>query len=78
MVKSMERWAAVLQIRMKTIAQKVDAKNAMKPEATPISRLANQPMLPRGIPKRLPELDGPACAAVGEECVIQFRITVYG
>jgi len=35
-----------------TMAQKVAAKNAIKPEATAMSRLANQPRLPRGTPKR--------------------------
>jgi hypothetical protein len=39
-------------MRMKTMAQKVDAKNAMKPDATPMSRLANQPRPPMGTPKR--------------------------
>jgi hypothetical protein len=51
---------------MKTIAKKVEAKNAMNPVATAISRLANQPMLPSGMPKRV-------AAGIGEECVIRLE-----
>jgi hypothetical protein len=60
---------------MKTMAQKVDAKNAMKPLATPMRRLANQPRSPMGTPNReLPlRVCGPGCAVVGEECVIQLE-----
>jgi hypothetical protein len=66
-------WAAVLSMRMKTMAQKVDAKNAMKPEATAMRRLANQPMFPSGTPKRVPAPEGREFAEIEEDCVIQLE-----
>jgi hypothetical protein len=60
---------------MKTMAQKVVAKNAIKPEATPISKLANQPKSPSGTPNRVPArvVWGTGCAVVGGDCVIQVE-----
>jgi len=69
----MEVWAAVFAIRMKTMAQKVDAKKAMKPVATAISRLANHPISPSGMPKRLPVVGALGCAGIGEDCVIRLE-----
>ena len=57
------------------IAQNVVAKNAKKPDATPMSRLPNQPRSPSGTPNKYPALKvrGLACALIGEDCVIQVE-----
>ena len=54
------------------MAQKVDAKKAMKPLATPMSRLANQPKSPMGTPK-MEGARGAGFAVVGEKGVIQLE-----
>src|ERR1035437_3420192 len=60
---------------MKTIAQNVAAKNAMKPDPTPMSRLPNQPRSPSGTPNKYPapKVRGVVCAFVGEDCVMQVE-----
>src|ERR1035437_9263560 len=62
-------------MRMKTMAQKVAAKKAMNPEATAISRLANHPRLPSGMPKTYPaaKVRGVAGAFMGEIRVMQVE-----